>query len=67
MAIVHCFQDFRDSSKEDEVTHNFTALLTKVNYCINLLEVLESERNFKNFISDWAVGQRKSLNILRTS
>ena len=63
------YVEFRDSinqKKGDEVMSSYTALMTDIKYCINLLEELEYGRGYKDWVSDWAVGKRSSLNIDRT-
>ena len=42
---------------------SFRQLLTNTNYCINLFEELECNRSWTEWASDWAVGERNSINV----
>ena len=59
------YAEFKDSIKDDALT-GYRNLLADVKYCINLMDELESERNYKKLIPDWAVGEMSSINVSRT-
>ena len=59
------YVEFRDSIRDD-VLIGYRNLLADIKYCIKLMVELESERNYKKLIPDWAVGERSSINISRT-
>ena len=58
------YKVFRDSFKENALS-GYTELLGDIKYCILFMDEIESERGFRNWICDWVVGERSSLNIVR--
>ena len=49
--------DVRTESK------SLSQLLTNTNFCINLFEKLENERNWTDWSSDWLVGERNYIKV----
>ena len=54
-------ENLADTAAESK---SFRQLLTDTNYCINLFEELEYKRNWTQWASDWAVGERDSINVV---
>ena len=60
------YLEFSETVSRDEILPAYKQLLTDLNYCINLFEDLESGRTLWETITDWTVGERNSINIIRT-
>ena len=49
--------------KREDVMTGYQKIMTDINHCINLFDELDKRRNFSQWVSDWAVGERKAIDF----
>ena len=49
------------SISQEEITSAYSDLLCNINTCLQLCKSLETERTYREMVSDWAAGQRGNI------
>ena len=47
----------------EDVIPDYRTKLTEINSCLNLFDELDKRRNFSEWVSDWAVGERRAIDF----
>ena len=61
MAVVRVQEDSASSISQEEVISAYSDLLVDINTCLQLCKSLETERTYREMVSDWAAGQRGNI------
>eukprot|EP00800_Vazella_pourtalesii_P008167 TRINITY_DN2171_c0_g1_i6.p1 TRINITY_DN2171_c0_g1~~TRINITY_DN2171_c0_g1_i6.p1 ORF type:complete len:312 (+),score=50.19 TRINITY_DN2171_c0_g1_i6:30-965(+) len=61
MDVVRVQEDSTSSISQEEVISAYRDLLVDINTCLQLCKSLETERTYREMVSDWAAGQRGNI------